>query len=174
MQQAEIDLAVMRARQGSEQAFGRLFEHFNPAVLRFAYRLGSDTELARDAVQEAWLEIARTMRRLHDPRGFRSWLFRLVRWRVLDHVRKSGKHGRNRVDLEPDEMPATQPSAEPTELIEQINQLPALEQQAIHLYYLEQLTIAEIAIVTEVPPGTVKSRLHRARKHLKQRLEQEQ
>ena len=172
--QAEIDLYVLNARGGSRSAFERLFEHFNPIALRFAYRICGNVELAREATQEAWLEVARSMRRLTDPRGFRAWLLKQVRWRVLDQLRREQRHMHERSALDVDEVLAADDAAknesQNQSLIQCIERLPATERQLIHLYYLEQFSVREIAAIVNVPPGTVKSRLHRVRNRLKSLL----
>ncbi len=168
--QAEADWHVLRAQQGSQRSLAWLFEHFQAPALRFALRTCWDRELAQDAVQEAWLEVAGNLRKLDDPRAFRAWLFRLVRWRALDQLRRNQRHQRGRTDVETSELSAPDTSSK-LDLLEQIERLPQIERQVIHLFYLEQCSINEIAAVIEIPVGTVKSRLHRAREQLKTILE---
>lgn len=173
MNRAEEDLLVISARAGSEKAFGFLFRYYHKPLLRFACKLGGDPQMAADAVQDAWIRIARTIRRLEDPRAFRSWIYRAVRWRVLDLLRKS-----RAVSMKWDgELPE---SADDGGLVEQINavdlhdmmsRLPEVERQALHLFYLDEMKISEIAAVLEIPSGTVKSRLNRARGQLRELYE---
>lgn len=169
MNQAEEDLLVISAQAGNEKAFGFLFRHYHKPLLRFAYGLGRDRQLAQDAVQEAWIRIAGTLRRLDDPRAFRSWIYRAVRWRVLDLLKKP------RVPLVSlDESMTAQTVSDPPPdsaaaeaLRGMMAKLPGIDRQALHLFYLQEMKIAEIAVVLEIPPGTVKSRLNRARTRLK-------
>jgi RNA polymerase sigma-70 factor (ECF subfamily) len=173
MNQAEEDLLVISARAGNEEAFGFLFRHYHKPLLRFACKLGRDEQLAADAVQDAWIRIARTIRRLDDPRAFRSWIYRAVRWRVLDLLRKS-----RTVDVTQDgELPETAgdggraDQVNVAELHGLLSRLPEIERQALHLFYLDEMKISEIAAVLEIPPGTVKSRLNRARGQLRELYE---
>ena len=172
MQQASIDLLVLAAKRGNRQAFGKLYDHFLPGALRFAYKLCGSSQLAQDAVQDAWLSCARSLIKIDDPRMFRSWLYRTVRWRVVDQQRKQFRH-----EPLPEPETAAIPDLNQTAAVESqelrtmINALPELERQAIHLFYLEQLTLQEIAVILEVPVGTMKSRLNRARRHLREQLE---
>lgn len=172
--QAELDLCVLDARSGSRQAFERLFGYFNPIALRFAYRICGNAELARDATQEAWLEVANSIRRLTDPRAFRAWLLKLVRWRVLDQLRREQRHVHARSELDADELPnvdeVPDDASQSQFLAQCIEKLSATERQLIHLYYLEQFSVVEIAAIVDVPTGTVKSRLHRVRNRLKSLL----
>lgn len=175
MHQAEIDLLVLAAQDGNAAAFGRLVRHFDAPLRRFAYSVGADAELAHDAVQEAWLTVARSLRRLDDVRAFRSWLFRAVRWKVLDRLRQPASR---ELPLDAVEAEALLDDREPVVddgdgLRTAPRQLPAIDRQALQLFYLQEMSVAEVALALDVPAGTVKSRLNRARKQLKQHLTNE-
>lgn len=166
MKQSEEDLIVLAAQQGNERAFEFLFRRYHERLLRFAGRLSRDRELARDAVQEAWIRISRRLRRLDDPRAFRSWLFRAVRWQVLDRL-KSRRDSHVPLDEREFVAPVDDRIQQGRALAEWIAELPELEHQALHLFYLDGLKTGEIAAVLDIPAGTVKSRLNRARNLLR-------
>ena len=174
MKQSQIDLLVMAAQNGNLKAFEALFKHFNSALLRFAYQLSNNETVAHDAVQEAWILSTRSIKRLRDPRAFRSWIYRSVRWKTVDLMRQQ------RTDtISLDEMvhePTAKESLEDSvtssnDLRELIHQLAEIDRQTLHLFYLEEMKISEIAIILEIPEGTVKSRLNRARNQLRKQLE---
>jgi len=174
MRQAEHDLRVLEAQAGSRQALDWLVAHHHNDVVRYAYSLCSDLALSRDAVQEAWLTITRRLRRLDDPRAFRSWLYHAVRWRALDAVRQRQRRAETPIDpLCESEMatPAEHHDERLLALREALVALPELEHETLELFYGRGLALVEIAHVQEVPVGTVKSRLHRARRQLKDTLE---
>ncbi|MFZ5844534.1 MAG: RNA polymerase sigma factor [Pseudomonadota bacterium] len=181
MKQAEEDLLVLAAQQGNEAAFNYLFRHYFAPLRRFAYQLGADADSAQDAVQEAWIGIAKSLHRLQDVRAFRSWIFRAVRWKVLERVRNQrlqteplDEQLHSEFLLQEDAGPAGAERADPVNRMEQaMAQLPAIDRQALHLFYLQEMRVSEIAIALELPAGTVKSRLHRARQSLKTVLEAE-
>jgi RNA polymerase sigma-70 factor (ECF subfamily) len=173
MNQAEHDLLVIDAQDGSRTAMNALVAHHHRDLLRFAYSLCRNTALAQDAVQDAWIKVVRRLRRLNDPRAFRGWVYHAVRWRVLDLLRRA-----DRGDCELDQAPALADAASDGELRDRridlgaaIARLAAIDRETLQLHYAAGLTIPEIAAVQEVPPGTVKSRLHRARNQLAQTLE---
>lgn len=172
MLQAEEDLVVMQAQLGSQAALGLLYRHYQVRLARFAYRLCSDDELAKDAVQEAWLHIAKRLRKLENPKIFRSWLYRAVRWRVLDALRKRSRYEEH-CDSEHDlnEMAAPDLGDDSSHsLASLIKFLPKLESEIVHLFYLEEMKMREIALILDIPQGTVKSRLYRARETLKAQI----
>lgn len=171
---AEQDLLVLAAQSGNRRAFAALFKLHHRSLLRFANKFSRDPELARDAVQDAWLGMTRALPGLHDPRAFRSWLYRRVRWRLLDAMRASKREplangcAGNATDAEDNTQRRQQQQTEDhNQLQHALAQLPLIDRQAIELFYLQQLQINEIAIVLEIPTGTVKSRLNRARKQLR-------
>ena len=170
MQQATLDLLVIAAKAGNKEAFGKLYEYFQQPTLRFSYKLCSNASIAQDATQEAWISCAKSIRKLADIRQFRAWLFRTVRWRTIDQLRQQLPSATDDVEMSTDVAGAQQvDGVEQEELHHLIAALPQVEREAIYLFYLEQLRIQEIAVVLGIPNGTVKSRLNRARQHLRER-----
>jgi RNA polymerase sigma factor (sigma-70 family) len=177
MHPAEQDLLVFAAQDGNAAAFERLVRLHDLSLRRFACSVSGDADLAADAVQDAWLLVSRTLRRLEDPRAFRSWVFRAVRWKVLERLRQPHRRDVPLDEADTGSMATTEVGrAEQLErddaLRTGMRQLAAIDRQALHLFYLQELSLIEIAGVLEVPVGTVKSRLSRARRQLKLHLEQ--
>lgn len=175
MNQAEEDLLVMAAQSGNVRAFEYLFRHYHRPLLRFAGRHGADPELAQEAVQEAWIRIAGKLRRLNDPRAFRSWLYRQVRWRVLDGLKKPRLPVEAlKAEAAAEQAAACEPAPESVNALGQaIKKLSEIDRVTLDLFYVQELKIQEIAIVLEIPEGTVKSRLNRARSQLRALLDAE-
>ena len=168
---AKEDLLVMAAQSGDIRAFEGLFAAHNPALKRFAYRICGDEQLAVDAVQEAWITLSKTLRRLKDPRGFRIWAYKTVRWRVTDMARKLPPASQS-IDAMPEGALASttaEPEATSDQLSALMKSLPGEERQLLALFYLEEMKMIEIASVLDIPLGTVKSRLNRARTHLREK-----
>lgn len=168
---AKEEKLVLAALAGNERAFEALYRLYQPSLLRFSYRLCNDDTLARDAVQDAWMLTLRSMKQVFPPHTFRARVFRAVRWRTFDHIRRRGKNAGEELfeDAVADENPEAWATGD--QLRRLIKALPEDEGEALYLFYLEDLSIAEIAAVQYVPSGTVKSRLSRARGRLKQQIE---
>jgi len=170
MDRAREDLLVLAAQEGDRKAFEQLFRAYSAPLGRFAYRLCGDEQLAFDAVQESWITLSRTLRTLNDPRGFRLWAYKTVRWRTMDQLRRRGR------PAEPLEDEVRCDGGSPPDLAthDQLSRhmacLPRVEKVALTLFYLEEMTLAEIATIEDVPVGTVKSRLGRARDRLRDRM----
>jgi RNA polymerase sigma-70 factor (ECF subfamily) len=171
------DFLVAAARDGERAAFDRLAERWERRLVRHAWRLTGDADAARDVAQDAWVDIARGLVRLDDSRAFPAFALRIVTRRAADHVRRarSRRAGEARIAAEP---PPHDLAAETMETLatrgpvaSAIASLPPEQRAAIALFYLEELTVAEIAVALDAPAGTVKTRLKAAREKLKLALE---
>ncbi len=165
------------ARAGDAVAWTRLVQRWQPRLLRHAARLSGDAEQARDRVQEAWLEIVRGLHRLEDVVAFPAWALRIVTRRCQHGWSESAKRAEEALDELPDVPTAEQDSAEFAvevgDVLAAMRCLPSGQRAALALFHLEQLSVAEIAIALDVPPGTVKTRLMHARRKLRAHLEGE-
>ncbi|MBA3577778.1 MAG: sigma-70 family RNA polymerase sigma factor [Sphingomonas sp.] len=153
-----------------------LAERWNRKLIAHAWRLTGDRELAMDSAQGAWLEILRSLPRLQDDRAFPAWAYRIVSRRCS---RQIGAIVQNRrlSEAAANEAPAQEESA-PSTLDEQrlrsaIAALPADQRSAVALFYLEEMSVAQVAVALEIPAGTVKTRLLHARRKLRLALEGE-
>lgn len=169
----ESELLVARCQLGEPAAFERLVERWHPPIWRWVRGVSGDAEVAEEIVQEAWLRILRGIGRLRDPARLRSWLFSIVRRTFVDRLRWRYADERNEpLAEEPaggdetDEL-----AAEEFDLLHAaVATLPPPDRETIVLFYLRELSLQEVAEVLGVPVGTVKSRLHRARRQLRERL----
>lgn len=168
---AKEEKLVLAAQDGNERAFEALYRLYQPSLLRFSFRLCNDDALARDAVQDAWMLTLRSMKQAFPPHTFRARVFKAVRWRTLDRIRRRGTAAAD--ELFEEQVAEERPEAWATrdQLRRLIKALPEGEGEALYLFYLEDLSIAEIAVIQDVPSGTVKSRLARARDRLRQQIE---
>ena len=171
---AYVELLVLRAQDGDHRALCALVDHWQVRLSRHALRLTGDGEAAAEVMQEAWLAVVRSLRRLDDPACFRTWAYRIVTNKCADWVRR---RARGRADTRPlDHDPAGE-DRQPAELREEIAalrqalaQLPPERRAILAMFYLDDLSIRDIAEAFSLPVGTVKSRLFHARNHLKQVL----
>lgn len=168
------ELLLVRCQLGEPAAFDALVERWHAPLWRYLRRLARDDEDAADALQDAWLRILRALPALRDPARGRPWLFGIARRAMLDRVR------RRYAAPEPDE-PLVDALAAPEpdpELVDDVDALhaelatmPLVEREVLVLFYLRELSLAEVAEVLAVPVGTVKSRLFRARTMLRAQLQ---
>ena len=180
-QRLHDEYLVLSVQQGDAQAWTSLVRHWQPRLLAHAWRLLGDAERARDAVQESWLQILRGIRSLSDVAAFPAWALRIVTRRCQRHYTAQDQRRTHEAEwseaatdtVAPDD---SDPSAQPSHhdqhrLRAAIAALPAAQRSTLGLFYLDQLSVAEIAVALDVPPGTVKTRLLHARRSLRAILE---
>jgi RNA polymerase sigma factor (sigma-70 family) len=173
------EFLVAAALTGDQAALSRLVARWHPRLLRHAWRVLGDAERARDMVQEAWVEILRGLGRLDDVAAFPAWAFRIVTRRCQRAFRRAAREPFE-PEAEDDEQGPPAPEHDSGEfavdlsiVMDAIGTLPGAQRAALALFYLEGLSVAEIAIATDVPPGTVKTRLMHARRKVCALLEGE-
>lgn len=175
----EYDL-IVRCQSGDRDAFEGLFNLYRDDVFRFSYLVVRDSALAQDVVQEAFLKVFRSIDKFQFRSSFKSWLYRVAvneaitllrRRKVKEDLNSTVDLGQgqgaglNARDWQPEE--AVLESEERTILRWAIGQLDPVHRSVVVLKYFHDFSDTEIAAVIGCPPGTVKSRLHRARELLR-------
>lgn len=169
---------VVGARLGDKSALDRLIALRGPKLLSHARRLLGNLEDAHDAVQEAWIEILKGLPGLRDERAFPAWAYRIVTRRaariISGHVnRRELAAELEKTDLEAAPETATE-TTDAAAVRQAITRLPPAQAAAISLFYLEDMTVREVALALDIPVGTVKTRLMHARQALSQSLKGEE
>ena len=172
---------VERCRNGDVAAFEPLVEKYRERVWRLAYNYLRDREEAWDVAQDAFIRAWQALPSFRGQSAFYTWLFRIVINVATDRARQRSSRGRalgteavpeedwDRVLVEPGGGPdAAASRAEQRERIRRgLDALPEHHRAIIMLSDLEGLSYREIAEVLDIPMGTVMSRLHNARKRLR-------
>lgn len=170
--------ALIRLCQaGDLHALEQLFTTHKDDVFRFACLVVRDHGLAQDVTQETFIKVFRSIRTFGFRASFKSWLYRvavnesisLLRRRRLkeehDGVFRTGPRQESQRDWQPEE--AVLKDEMRHALRTALDRLDPLHRTVIILKYYQELSDSEIARVLRCPPGTIKSRLHRARELLK-------
>jgi RNA polymerase sigma-70 factor (ECF subfamily) len=142
--------------------------------LRHARRLTGDVEAANDVVQEAWVAIAGGILRLHDPASFGPWALRITGRRCADWIAlRRQRRARTGVLGEGSRAVAADRSSDEVRAqVRDVLRLLEPERRALMaMYYVDGMTVGEIAVALGIPAGTVKSRLAAARDRLRAALE---
>ncbi len=162
--------ALRDARRGKEAAFLRLFDDHHLPLFRFAWRLMGSVADAEDIVQECFLALLRPGCSFDPARTpLRTYLFGAVRNQALNRLRR--KEG---LPAEWTERRTPETDALRGEMAEAVADaiagLPETQREVLLLAHYEQLSLAEIAEITQLEVGAVKSRLQRARATLRETL----
>ncbi|HZR18154.1 MAG TPA: sigma-70 family RNA polymerase sigma factor [Verrucomicrobiae bacterium] len=170
-------LPVAQARSGDPEAWDVLYRRYQLPLYVYVYELVRDEQASLDLVQETFINAARYLSTLREDQRFGSWLFGIAHQKVIQRWRKS-----TREQLSFGELPEDALHEDPTPdelLIQQedesrfmalLNELPPPHRSVLLLHYLEGFSLEQIAEVTGTSIGTVKSRLHYARKSLRKLL----
>lgn len=151
-----------------------LITKWQEPLWRHAMRQTRNATLADDVLQESLVAIARKIGGLKDPGSFRTWAYRIVSNKTADLIRK---RQRNReLDAQALEQ-EKQAQGEPTPNDEvgliraAMTRLNSRDRTILSLFYLEEMSVAEVSEICGIPSGTVKSRLSKARSNLKKILD---
>ncbi len=168
---------IARARHGDADAFEQLVVAYEGPVYRLALRMCGSTEDAREVTQDAFLAAWRGLPAFRGDSRFSSWLYRLTTNAAIDFLRRE-KHHLGNLPLE--EAPERPDPQQPELLAEQREQQEALQRaldqlssehrQVLLLRVVQQLSYDEIAQALSLESGTVKSRISRARRQLREIL----
>ena len=163
---------ALGCRTGDPKAFEALVADFQRPLLYYAARLLRDDSAALDVLQEVWLAALRSVRSLNDPNALRPWLYRLTHGRAVDRIRherfiQRAEQARALESPEAADDQADLTDADATAIHRALDELSLEHREVLVLHVLDELPIAAIASVVCIPEGTVKSRLHHARRSLK-------
>jgi RNA polymerase sigma factor (sigma-70 family) len=167
------ELLAIRCQLGEREAFDALIARWHEPVWRYLRRLSNSDDAAADLTQDTWLRVLRGIASLREPARLRPWLFGIARRVAMDRLRRQYTQA---VDHEAvlEELPGLDEDAgieaDLAALETSLDSLPWRERETLALFYLRELTIDQIASLLTVPAGTVKSRLFRARRLLRQQL----
>ncbi|MCB1037182.1 MAG: sigma-70 family RNA polymerase sigma factor [Acidobacteria bacterium] len=168
---------VLRGQGGDREAMRSLVDLLHPRLVAHAWNLTGDRNAADDVVQEAWLAIVRGLRRLRDPARFRSWALKIVTFKCRDWIRRAQSGRRleeglaRDAELQSQSVDGPQTDGSVARLRQAIAILPPEQKALLSMFYLEEMTVREVADVLAIPAGTVKSRLFHAREKLRRLLE---
>ncbi len=174
----EVGSLVQRAQKGDREAFGILVEQFQPTVQAVALRRLGNVSEAMELTQDVFLHVLRRIDQLREPERFAGWLRQVaVRMAINRATRRvppstietSVLEATCGQDDEPIEAMISRERAE--RLWEAMGRLKPLDRETLIAFYIRGLSLLEIADELDVPLGTVKRRLHTARKRLRIELE---
>lgn len=177
---------IRRCLANDQSAYKQLLEKYRRQVLSLVWRMVSDREEAQDLAQEAFIRAFRSLHTFDATRSFPAWLFRITTNLCVDHYRRKkldtvplvqpADHEREERarDVEspligPDEEFADREGAERLDAM--VRALPAPYRIVVLLRHQSDMSYDEIAEALNLPLGTVKARIHRAHRMLKEKLE---
>jgi RNA polymerase sigma-70 factor, ECF subfamily len=174
----QLELLVVRARRGDPGAQAEIIRRWERRLLYYIRRLVESEEDAWDILQETWLKALRALPTLRDARSLPVWLYRIARCTAMSHLRK--RYRRQEVFDEGAKLPEVEGETvdfqpeDAARVHQALDRISLAHREVLTLHFLEELSVEEIAAVLGAPSGTVKSRLHYARRALRAVMEEDE
>jgi len=172
-------LPVPQAKAGDTTAWDALFRRYQLPLYVYVFELVHDQQASLDVVQETFISAVRNIGGLRDNEKFGSWLFGIAHQKCVQRWRKQSHEETLREELA--DMPIESEigpddwlirEEQETELMKLLNQLPLPQRSVLLLRFVEDFSLEEIAAITGAQVGTVKSRLHYAKRALRKLWEE--
>src|SRR5713226_6847870 len=186
---AEEASIVAELKAGSEEAYNWLVTHYHQPIYSLVYRILTDPADAADTTQEVFLKVFRGMKHFHGESSLKTWMYRIAVHEASNRRRWWFRHKSRETSMEPRQADAgiaaikdslVDEGESPFESVVheeirarvegELRQVPEPYRTTVILRDLEEMSYEEIAEITEVSLGTVKSRLTRGREALRRRL----
>ena len=177
----EENRLVEKAKMGDEEAFGILVNKYKTKAFNLAYSFTRDRETADDLAQEVFIKVYYALDKFKFQSGFGTWLYRIAVNHFKDYLRKQTKERHVSIEglgrepsVSEDEIKKKEQAQEAADrkrlLYESLQSLPEKHQVILTLRDIQGHSYEEIAGILKLSPGTVDSRLHRARKMLRKKI----
>lgn len=170
----QTDVALIKAYQeGNQQVITELVKRWHVAFCKIAFLQVKDREVAKDIAQESWRVILKKLATIEDSNKFKSWALRIINNKAIDYLRSVQRKRKQLALLKINEVNVAIEDKKDAQHFYQavlkkgIEALSEKERTIITLFYVHEYSLKEIGALLNITVGTVKSRLFRAREHLK-------
>ena len=171
---------IIGAIRGSENGFEELVRRYQRPIISYVYRMLSDYDAALDVTQEVFIKVYNSLEKYSSEYKFSTWLYRIAHNAAIDYMRRNSMFTQS-IEAENEDgtyqlqIESRSPSPEleherrewRTEIDTVVKCLPTVYRELILLRHTQDLSYDEIAEVTNLPLGTVKNRLFRAREMMR-------
>ena len=165
------ELLVLRCKQGRKNAFEELIRMWEKRLSFYIRRLVNDEHDAWQILQETWVKVLRGIRKLREPRKLPAWLYRTARNTAITHIRD--EYARKSL-LDKNENTNKDTGYDPLLMFDDaelvhfaLGRISLPHREVLTLFFLQDLSLEDVAIVLDIPVGTVKSRLYYAKQSIK-------
>lgn len=163
----DLNRDVKKAIKGNRSSFEKLILAHKLIMYRVSRTILSQDEDCADAIQEAILKAFQNIHTLREPRYFKTWLIRIL----LNECYQLHRKRKNLISIDELLEPISQENGyEKIEIEQLLDVLPSEEKQLLKLFYIEDLSIHDLALILDIPENTVKTKLRRAREKMQKTL----
>ena len=170
----QFEWLALRCQVGDPAAFADLIAVMERPLLYYATSLTGNPDAALDVLQDVWLKVVRGIRALKDPGSLKPWIYAITHGVAVDRIRRDYKRDKAEQSQLDDAFNIDEPSfdqEDATAIRDALSRVGVKHREVLVLHFLQDLSILEIANVVGCSEGTVKSRIHYAKRQMKQILE---
>lgn len=163
-------ILILRCQRRDEKAFRELVNRWETRLYYYLRRIVENENAVWDILQETWLAVFKGIRKLQDHRKFPAWLYQIAHNKAVSWLRKENKY----VEITDEQMANHCENNTECSFVSEhagvvhslLGKLKLAHREVLTLYYLEGFSITQMVQIIGVSQGTVKSRLHYAKKKL--------
>lgn len=177
----EDEMLAARLREGSREAFDELYHKYKNLAIHTAYLITGNLAESEDVVQETFVKVWIHARELRDDSGLKPWMMQILVRTAYRMVKKSRREipDENVADKLPESEEVSSldriiQTEEAERIMSAVRALPVKLRSVVVLYYYASFSVKEIAGMLRIMEGTVKSRLHAARRRIKAALQEDE
>ena len=173
-----IELLILKCRNGDRTAFDQLVNLLERRLFFFVRRLARSEEDAWDILQQTWIDVYRRIDSLRNTSRVLPWLYHIARNKAAGHMRDQYRHAAVPLDEVEGDIPdcsynGSFDEVDAAEVRAALEKLSVPHREVLTLHFLEDFNLEEISAITGIPVGTVKSRLHYAKRALGKAMKRE-
>lgn len=174
------EVLVRQMKEGDKASFDLLYEKYRNLALHTAYLITGNRSLSEDIVQDTFVKVYLHCGELKNDSGFQAWMMRILVRTAYKSGKKAGREVPDEEAVSKADTGGVSSSLEQVlakerakTVVEAVRSLPVKQRSVVVLYYYQEYRIPEIAKILGCREGTVKSRLHTAKRQLRRMLEDE-
>jgi len=178
----EENQIIEECKKGKHKSFALLYDKYAPLMLGVCYRYSKTKDEAEDVLQEGFIKVFQKIKSFEGKGSFEGWMRRIMVNTAINNYKANNKHyyhddidKDNNINLKTDEPPPFEfdnDKVSKNQIVKLIQELPAGYQLVFNLYVIEGLTHQEIAKELEISINTSKTQLFKARKWLRNRIQE--
>ncbi len=160
------ELQQLLAEKKRDEAFAGLLKQYQNKVFHLVFSMIGNAARAEETTQDVFLKVWQALPRFDGRASLSTWIYTIAKNTTISHLRAEGHRRALPLEEAPEPFARQEPELCHLEVDRLVAKLPVEQRQAIELFYLQERSIQDVAEMLDLPEGTVKSHLHRARKAL--------
>src|SRR5262245_43521840 len=165
------DIRQLLSQRRKDRAFEVLLQRYQHKVFRLVYSLLRNPSGAEEVTQDVFLKVWQALAGYDGRASLSTWVYTIARNTSIPHLRAESSRKTLSLDEVPEPLAADEPVLSRIEIERLVASLPEEQRQVVMLFYLQERSIEDVAVMLDLPEGTVKSYLHRARKSMATTME---